>query len=665
MSIPNDGAIPKRTQKVILLHASMNGKEVSASSARKMGCYLLTETMGDRHQLSMSSYDRFFPNQDTMPKGGFGNLIALPFQNEPRQKGNSLFVNEQWIPFLDQWAFLSSIRRIPQFEVDLLVKEAQKKGQIIGVPMGEPVDDEYLETPWKRPPSRRKPKIDITGPLPQKVQGVLSQLLYLEIAALPSPLINQIKRLAAFQNPEFYKKQAMRLSTALSPRVISCSEEHIHHIGIPRGCIDDLRDLLSGLNITLEIEDQRTIGSELDLFFHGQLSSIQNEAVESILAHDIGVFVAPPGSGKTVVGANLITCRRRSTLVLVHRTQLLEQWITQLSIFLDLKPKEIGQIGAGKRKPNGNLDVAMIQSLVRKDNVDDIVVNYGHIIVDECHHVPAVSFERIMCEVKARFITGLTATPNRRDGHHPILQFQLGPKRFIINDNQTNARPFDHKLILQNTDFSLPKESTDKNIQEIYSLISSDETRNQLILGDVISALENGRSPILLTERRDHLEYFATKLKHLVPNLIILQGGMKKKDRQSAIEKLTSTHQTEERLVLATGRFIGEGFDDARLDTLFLAMPVSWKGTLIQYVGRLHRKFQAKTEVQVIDYVDRNVPMLIKMFKKRMKGYRAMGYSICDNANSSMEQNEYTIEYDEDVLMDLNDAHYHSEQQTW
>ena len=627
---------------------------VSASIARKMGCFLITETMAGRHEMPMTSYDRLFPNQDTMPRGGFGNLIALPFQDGPRQKGNSVFVDAAWSPFPDQWALLASVRRMQATEVEAFASEAVKKGQVIGVRMGEPEDDQYEATPWKRPPSRRRPKPVITGPLPERVNAVLSQLLFVEIDWLPSALINQIKRLAAFQNPEFYKKQAMRLPTALTPRVISCAEDHQHHVALPRGCAGDLEVLLSDLGVDLSIEDERTDGEVLDIDFHGELTPTQEDVVQALVEHDIGVFVAPPGSGKTVVGANLVARRKRSTLILVHRTQLLEQWIAQLSLFLNMKPKEIGQIGGGKRKPNGNLDVAMIQSLVRKDEVKDIVATYGHVIVDECHHVPAFSFERIMREVKARFVAGLTATPRRRDGHHPILQLQLGPVRFTIDaKKQAATRAFDHKLIVRETDFRLPGDAPSLGIQEIYSQLAQDESRNRLILDDVVEALEEKRSPILLTERRDHLQYFAERLQGLARNLIILRGGMKTKDRRAAIERLTTIPETEERLLLATGRFIGEGFDDARLDTLFLAMPVSWKGTLVQYSGRLHRKHHAKTEVRMMDYVDRNVPMLARMFEKRMRGYRAMGYSVGDHAEPEHAENDYVIEYDEAALQDL------------
>jgi superfamily II DNA or RNA helicase len=612
---------------------------VPACNARNMGCYLLTETMSRRHALPMTSYDRFFPNQDTMPSGGFGNLIALPFQDGPRQTANSVFVDEAWTPYPDQWAFLASVPRLLPADVEALAREATEKGKVVGVRMADPSEEEDSATPWERPPSRRKSRPDIQGPLPDCVRAVLSQLLFVETDGLPSPLINEIRRLAAFQNPEFYKRQALRLSTARTPRIITRAEEHPQHIGLPRGCIDDLSGLLSSYRVDLSVEDKRTEGSELDLSFHGELTPIQKEVVQTMIQHDLGVFVAPPGSGKTVVGANLIARRKRNTLVLVHRTQLLEQWKSQLAIFLDLKPNQVGQIGGGKRKPIGSLDVATFQSLDRDDGVDNSVATYGHVIVDECHHVPSVSFERVMREVKARYVVGLTATPRRRDGHHPILHFELGTVRYTINaKSQAATRPFDHKLVIRETAFRLPGDQADVGIQEMYRQLAADDQRNRLILDDVVQALGEGRSPILLTKRRGHLEYFTERLRAHTTNLIILRGGMKAGDRRAAIEQLSTIPETEERLVLATGQFIGEGFDDARLDTLFLAMPVSWRGTLIQYVGRLHRAHNAKTDVRMIDYVDRNVPMLANMFEKRMKGYKAMGYSIGDHPATGPER---------------------------
>ncbi|HEB87713.1 MAG TPA: restriction endonuclease subunit R [Gammaproteobacteria bacterium] len=617
---------------------------VPAVSARRMGCYLITETMSRRHQLAMSSYDRLFPNQDTLPCGGFGNLIALPLQYEPRQAGNSVFLDENFQPHPDQWACLASLIRMAPSTVESIARKATQQGKIVGVRFGSVNEDGKDNVPWERLPSGRPGAVQAIEPghsrhpvsrdtntslyvAPAEVHAVLAQRLFVDKTDLPSPLLNQIKRLAAFQNPEFYKKQGMRLSTALTPRVISCAEEHSRHIALPRGCQDELAALLHQYGSTLKIDDQRHPGEPLDVRFDGKLTAIQKQAVNILRKHDIGVFVAPPGIGKTVVGIWLIAERQCNTLVLVHRQPLLDQWVAQLALFLGLDARDIGRIGGGKHKPNGRFDVAMIQSLVRKESVDDLVANYGHVIVDECHHLPAVSFERVMAEVRARFITGLTATPQRRDGHHPIIHMQMGPVRFTVDArNHAAHRPFNHNLVIRETGFDLG-DSGDLRIQELYRRLVADQQRNNLIFDDVLHALEEGRSPILLTERKEHLEYFASRLRKFTRNLIVLQGGRSAKKRRDDLSQLATIPDDEERLILATGRYIGEGFDDARLDTLFLALPVSWKGTLIQYAGRLHRLHPDKTEVRIYDYVDRDVPMLARMFERRLRGYRAIGYS--------------------------------------
>ncbi len=345
------------------------------------------------------------------------------------------------------------------------------------------------------------------------------------------------------------------------------------------------------------------------------------------MTHDIGVLVAPPGTGKTVVGTFLITVRHRNTLVLVHRKPLLDQWVAQLALFLGKEPKEIGQIGSGKNRRTGEVDVAMMQSLIRLGSVADLVAGYGHVIVDECHHVPAVSFERVLSEVKARFITGLTATPRRRDGQQPILHMQLDPVRFAVDSRSKNSeRPFAQSLVVRETEFAIRQQAERTTIQELYSMLAADEARNDLICKDIVQSLEDGRSPIVLTERREHLEKLAAELRAYVPHLAVLHGTMKASARREALAHFVTVPNGKPRLLLATGRYIGEGFDDARLDTLFLALPVSWKGTLIQYSGRLHRLYTGKTEVRIYDYVDRKVPMLLRMFEKRLRGYRAIGY---------------------------------------
>lgn len=630
---------------------------VAASTARKMGCHLITETMTRRHELGMDSYDRLFPSQDTMPRGGFGNLIALPLQHGPRQEGNSLFLDDDLVPFPDeqQWAFLASIERIDPMRAERIASDAARAGSVVGVRIAE-VSGEENAAPWVRPPSGKARPVRITEPLPERVSATLSQRLFVEKVGLPSPLLNQIKRLAAFQNPEFYKKQSLRLSTAMTPRVIGCAEDLPQHVAIPRGCQSELDEMLRGYRVDLEVEDHRVQGTQLDFRFQGKLTAVQEQAARALMAHDFGVFVAPPGVGKTVIGTYLVATRACSTLILVHRRPLLDQWLAQLSVFLGVESKEIGQIGAGKRSVTGRLDVAMIQSLVRKDSVADLVAGYGQVIVDECHHLPAVSFERVLSEVKARYVVGLTATPQRRDGHHPITQMQLGPVRFSVDTKtQAGRRPFEHRLFVRETAFRLPPAGeTLPGIQEIYVALSRDEKRNEMILNDVLRALEDHRSPILLTERKDHLEYFATRLERVARHLVVLQGGMGARARRAVQAQLAAIPPSEERLVLATGRYIGEGFDDARLDTLFLAMPVSWKGTLVQYTGRLHRLHPGKIEVQIFDYADREVPMLLRMFEKRLRGYRAIGYARGEAPLGYAEPvNEHMIEYDEEVLAAL------------
>jgi len=388
---------------------------LAVATARRLGCHLLTETMAARHQLSMRSYDRLFPNQDTLPRGGFGNLIALPLQHRPRRDGNTVFLDDSLLPFPDQWAFLAGVQRLEPDRAQRLVREAIYQGRVVGVRSIDPQDGENAE-PWQHFPSGRRRSRPIAGPLPSEVRGVLAQRLYVEAAGLAPALLNEIKRVAAFQNPEFYKKQRMRLSTAGTPRVISCAEEHGEHVSLPRGCRTELEGLLGDHGVRLALEDRRLDGNPADHRFEGRLTTIQAKAARALLPHDTGVFVGPPGMGKTVLGTYLLAKRDRNTLVLVHRQPLLAQWAAQLAMFLGVDEGDVGQIGGGKRKPNGRLDVAMLQSLVRRGRVDDSVAGYGHVIVDECHHIPAFSFERVLSEVKARYLLGLTATPERRDG---------------------------------------------------------------------------------------------------------------------------------------------------------------------------------------------------------------------------------------------------------
>ncbi|NTW68033.1 MAG: DEAD/DEAH box helicase family protein, partial [Nitrospirae bacterium] len=552
-------------------------------------------------------------------------LIALPFQQEPRQKGNTVFLDENFTPYADQWAYLASIKKLQPDVVQRIANEAIRQDSVIGVQRYSDEDGDD-QTPWNRTPSRKKPEKKVAGKFPATTHGVFAQRLFVEKKGLPSPFLTRIKRLAAFQNPMFYEKQNLRLSTARIPRVISCFEEHPEHIAIPRGCLDSLRELFMEHGVKLVLNDKRIAPAGPSYSFHGTLREAQQEAIDEILRHDLGVLSAPPGFGKTVISAHLIAKRGCSTLVLVHRKELLDQWIARLSLFLGIEPKEIGRIGAGKNKPNGILDVAMIQSLVRKDEVNDVVAAYGQVIVDECHHLPAVSFERVLNEVKARYVVGLTATPYRRDGHQPIIHMQCGPVRYSVHPKSQEARTqFKHQLICRTTSFSM--EDPDASIQQIYAALVTDEQRNALILADVLQAIQEGRSPVLLTERKEHLDILAESLRGEVKHLIVLSGRLSAKERRETMARLAAIPDGEVRLIAATGRYLGEGFDDPQLDTLILAMPFSWKGTIVQYAGRLHREHPGKQEVRVHDYVDANVPKLFRMYKKRLRGFHAIGYS--------------------------------------
>lgn len=601
---------------------------IPAVTARKLGCAILTRTMERRHQVGLDSYDRFFPNQDTMPKGGFGNLIALPLQKTPRQSGNSVFLDSGFQPYADQWQFLTMIQRVSAHAAEALVAQAQRAGDLIGVRISIS-DEENDQDPWTVPPSRKRLERPIKEPLPERVQLIRANLLYVEKKDLPSAMRNRLLRLAAFQNPEFYKAQATRLSTFDKPRVIACGEDLANHIALPRGCLSDLLALLEAHRIRPLIQDGRFAGNPIDVDFHGQLRPLQEEAVANINVHDEGILCAPTAFGKTAVAAWLIAARKVNSLILVHRQQLMDQWRERLAMFLQLPPKSIGEIGGGKTNRTGCVDVAVIQSLHRKETVKDFVAEYGQVIVDECHHISAFTFEHVMRQVKARYVVGLTATPTRKDGHHPIIYMQCGPIRFNLSARKmTETNPFEHRVFPRVTEFQMPPENSDVTIQDIYAALVDDHSRNELITADLLCSLDAGRSPLLLTARTDHLRYFSEKLASVVKNLFVLKGGMSKRQRQSTADALAAAPLGEQRVILSTGSYIGEGFDDARLDTLFLAMPISWKGTLQQYVGRLHRLHDNKHVVQVYDYVDSYVPMLARMYERRLKGYAAIGYTV-------------------------------------
>ena len=596
---------------------------VAARDARRLGTALISSTCARTRQLKLTSYDRLFPSQDTLPKGGFGNLIALPLQKLPRELGRSVFVDEALQPFPDQWAFLTSITPMGRHDIEPTILRATGGSHPLDVTF---VADEDSLEPWKpRPPANQR----LTGPMPESVSVTQANLVYVEKGPLPQSLANRLVRLAAFQNPEFYRAQAMRMPVWDKPRVIGCAENFPQHIGLPRGCLEAVQQLLRDHGIRCDQRDERSVGEPLAISFVGTLRPDQQAAAKAMLKHDTGVLCAPTAFGKTVTAAALIASRGVNTLVLVHRTELLRQWKERLQSFLAVGPDVVGTIGGGKARPTGRIDVAVMQSLAgrgqRQGEVDSLVENYGQIVVDECHHLSAFSFEAILKRAQAKYVLGLTATPIRRDGQQPIIFMQCGPIR------HTAAKPDGAPQTLEVSPRFLSAAivvTPDAGIQEVFRTLAVDDARTARIAEEIADAYQHGRKILVLTERTEHLAAIEAALGGRVQNLVTLQGRSSKKQRVAALARLEALAPDAPRVLLSTGKLVGEGFDHPPLDTLVLAMPISWKGTLQQYAGRLHREHAGKTHVQIVDFVDAGHPALMRMWAKRQIGYRAMGYGV-------------------------------------
>jgi superfamily II DNA or RNA helicase len=591
---------------------------VPAHQARQLGAALISHTCNRTRQLSLASYDRFFPNQDTLPKGGFGNLIALPLQKQPREQGRSVFVDECFEPYSDQWAHLASIHTMLLMDLESAILRACGGRHPLDVAFS--IDEEDCK-PWQRPaPVSAK----ISGPLPESMKMVLANQIYIAKSDLPQPLTNRLIRLAAFQNPEFYKAQAMRLPVWNKPRIIGCAENFAQHIGLPRGCLDAILELLDKNHIRPDIQDERLSGHNIDAQFTGTLRKDQKIAVQEMLQHDIGVLCAPTAFGKTVTAAALISQRKVSTLILVHRTELLRQWQERLTGFLEFPKEGLGIIGGGKKNPSGKIDIAVMQSLSHRDDLAELLEGYGQIIADECHHLSAFSFEAILKLAKARYVVGLTATPIRRDGHQPIIFMQCGPLRHSAIKSETIPT----RLEVWPNFLPAPQFPPDPPIQEIFRTLANDSKRNRHIAQDVLTAYREGRKILVLTERTEQITLLQAALGNDIEHCFVLHGRLSRKQRAAVFAELEALENSAPRVLIATGRLIGEGFDYPPLDTLVLGMPISWKGTLQQYAGRLHREHADKHDIRIYDYVEIDQPQLARMWVKRKHGYQTMGYLI-------------------------------------
>ena len=582
---------------------------VAAAEARRLGTVLLREAMVARAEIDLASYDRLFPGQDFLPKGGLGNLIALPLQGRCCESGNTVFLDTSTMdPWPDQWDFLAHVTRASPAQVERTV--ASIPPVLAGFEAG-------------RASSRHS---NVLTPAPPTIACSVGAMLSLERSGLPSWLLAEIKHLASLHNPLFYERQRLRLSTFRTPRFIKCYEEDLARIHLPRGVLSGLTDIVGRAGSKLAVTDARKRLEPCSFAFRGTLTPLQQDAVTKLLADELGVLVAPPGTGKTVMGCAVIAARNLPTLVLVHRQPLLDQWRLQLATLLALPPDQIGQIGGGKRRPTGVIDVAMIQSLKATSDLESFFGAYGLVVIDECHHLPAFSFESAVKRAPNRYFLGMTATPYRRDGLQDIITMQCGPIRHQITDRQADGRS---ELILQlgvrETSVTLDM-SEETPIQQLLGALTHEEDRNAIVCDDVLRALAEGRRCLVLSQRTEHCRVLARSLAEMGKAPFMLDGGATKKARVAMLETIQNRPREEELLVIATGQYLGEGFDCPQLDTLFLAFPVSFKGKLVQYTGRLMRQCEGKTVVQVYDYADTRVPVLKRMFEKRMKTYRALGF---------------------------------------
>lgn len=603
---------------------------VTAFKARKLGNAILTEAMSCDAHLSFKSYDRFFPNQDTLPEGGLGNLVALPLQGMARRKGNCVFVDEDFNAYADQWEMLSQIHKLSEVELDMLLRLHTEPT------LGE-LSKTSEEKPWETPKMDMMP----TDCYPKEIVLTRANMLYIPLISLSAKCVNVFKRMAAFRNPEFYEKQGMRLSTYNIPRIISCSEITDDYLVLPRGCEDAVRDILTQHNVKVLISDKTNHGRRIKVTFRGGLREEQQKAMEAFAGHNVGTLSATTAFGKTVFAIGMIAKRKVNTLILVHNKALLEQWKERLESFLKIdetieepetkrgrkkKTSAIGCLYAGKNSLHGIIDIALIQSCLSEGEVKPFVKDYGMVIVDECHHVSSVSFELVLRQVTATFVHGLTATPIRKDGHQPIIFMQCGKIRFTSDaKSQMENQGFKRLLIPRFTSFRSIT-SDRKTYVQITQELSEDKVRNEFVMEDVKAAIQKGRTPLVLTTRTAHVKVLAQMLMPFADHVIQLIGADSAKEKRLALQKLQSIPTSESLVIVATGKYVGEGFDYPRLDTLFLTMPIAWKGNVEQYAGRLHREYEGKSEVCIYDYVDIRVPLCDSMYRKRLKGYARAGY---------------------------------------
>ncbi len=607
---------------------------ISAETARKFGAALLTKGAEFVNIKTFQSYDRMLPAQDHMPQGGLGNLIALPLQGQALQKGNSAFVNERWEACPDQWEYLRNAKKISKEFVEERTKEWTPQG-VLGVLSTAETEK---ATPWKK---EKFPfhKSDVAGEL----RVVLADQIYVDTANLKPRFQNMLRRMASFQNPAFFRNLAMGYSIKGISRILCCYQDVEGYITLPRGKWEELQNCLDAAGVAFFAQDERQLGQSIHVNFQGTLYPEQQLAADAMLAQDTGMLSAATAFGKTAVGTYLIAERKVNTLILVHNREIMKNWVEDLQKFLDIQeecPEYVTPKGRHKRRKSvigtlyaahdsitGIIDVAMVSSLGKPGEISDVVKNYGMVIMDECHHGAALTVEAVLREVNAKYVYGLTATPKRDDGLEQKVNMQFGPIRYRFTaKDKAQLQGIRHIVIPRFT--RLTNLGPPWKINEAYTVLKENDARNQLIAEDTLQCVAQGKTPLILTKFKDHAETLRQLLDGKVQHLFVLQGGRSTKEREVIRAALREVPEHESLVVIAIGKYIGEGFNLPRLDVMLLAAPIAWEGNVEQYAGRLHRDYEGKAETVIYDYVDVHVQVLEKMYHKRLRAYKKIGYEI-------------------------------------